>query len=218
MLAGDSDASIQSSALGRLTFAVPRTFVMGDVDQIVGRAFERALGRLSALGARIEEIDIPPFAELPVINAKGGFSAPEALAWHSKLIAERGAGYDPRVLVRIKRGHESSAIDHVELIAARRKFISQVAALVSDFDAMLIPTTPIAPPPIAALEKDEDYGRINLLALRNPSVINVLDGCAISLPMNEPDEPPVGLMLAGLGGADRALLRHAAAVEAALRG
>lgn len=217
VLAGEEERPLVPSRLKQLRLAVPRTFVMGDVDNTVGRAFERALSRLAAAGALIEEIDVAPFARLPAINAKGGFSAPEALAWHRELIAAKGAGYDPRVLVRIKRGLESSAVDHVELIAARARFIAEVAALVRDYDALAMPTTPIAPPPIAALDKDDDYSRINMLVLRNPSVINVLDGCAISVPMHEAGEPPVGLMLAGLGGSDHALLRHAAAVEAALQ-
>ena len=215
-MAGAPETKFDPSFLRHLRFAIPRTFVMGDVDAMAGRAFNRALSRLSAAGARVEEIEVPPFAELPVINAKGGFSAPEAMAWHRKLIAAKGAGYDPRVLVRIKRGEDSSAIDHVELIAARTRFIAAVSALIRDYDAMLMPTTPITPPPIAALDRDEDYTRINMLVLRNPSVINFLDGCAISVPMHLPDEPPVGLMLAGLGGSDRTLLAHAAAVEAAL--
>lgn len=216
IIAGELATQLSPSSLKRLSFAAPRTFVMGDVDATVGRAFQRTLSALSTAGARIEEIDVHPFAELPVINAKGGFSAPEAMAWHRKLIAAKGTDYDPRVLVRIKRGEEATAIDHVELIAARARFIAQVAALVGDYDAMLMPTTPIAPPPIAALDRDEDYTRINMLVLRNPSVINVLDGCAISLPMHRPDEPPVGLMMAALGGRDHALFRHAAAIEAVL--
>lgn len=216
VLAGLPDAPLEPASIKHLRFAVPRTFVMGDVDSVVGAALSRALSKLSAAGARIEEIDVPPFAELPVINAKGGFSAPEALWWHRTLIAAKGDGYDPRVLVRIMRGQEASAVDHVELLAARTAFIARVAGLMCDWDGLLMPTTPIAAPPIAALERDEDYTRVNMLVLRNPSVINVLDGCAISLPMHVDGEPPVGLMLAGLGGTDAALLRHAAAIEAVL--
>jgi aspartyl-tRNA(Asn)/glutamyl-tRNA(Gln) amidotransferase subunit A len=50
--------------------------------------------------------------------------------------------------------------------------------------------------------------------LRNPTVANFLDGCAISLPCHEPGTAPVGLMLMGAAGGDRRLLTLAAAVEA----
>jgi aspartyl-tRNA(Asn)/glutamyl-tRNA(Gln) amidotransferase subunit A len=43
-----------------------------------------------------------------------------------------------------------------------------------------------------------------------------MDGCAISVPAARPPEPPVGVMLAALGGRDRRLIAIAAAVEAAL--
>jgi aspartyl-tRNA(Asn)/glutamyl-tRNA(Gln) amidotransferase subunit A len=52
--------------------------------------------------------------------------------------------------------------------------------------------------------------------LRNPTVVNALDGCAISLPCHEPEQAPVGLMLAGIGGSDVRLLSIAACVEEAL--
>ena len=68
----------------------------------------------------------------------------------------------------------------------------------------------------ADLEDDAAYGRVNLLTLRNPSVINMLDGCAISLPISDPGDAPVGLSLAACGGQDRHLLRVAQAVERCL--
>jgi aspartyl-tRNA(Asn)/glutamyl-tRNA(Gln) amidotransferase subunit A len=44
----------------------------------------------------------------------------------------------------------------------------------------------------------------------------MIDGCAISLPIDQLDEAPVGLMVAGAHGADRAILAIAAAIEARL--
>jgi len=52
--------------------------------------------------------------------------------------------------------------------------------------------------------------------LRNPSLINFLDGCALSIPCHRPGEAPVGLMLAAAGGADQRLLALGLALEAAL--
>ena len=44
-------------------------------------------------------------------------------------------------------------------------------------------------------ERDDAFFRVNGLLLRNPSVINMLDGCALSLPCHLPGELPVGLMV-----------------------
>ena len=85
------------------------------------------------------------------------------------------------------------------------------------YDAMLLPTTPTVPPRLDACGDDAEYGRLNLLALRNPTVINMIDGCAVSLPVHERGGPPVGLMLAACHGQDARLLQMAGAVERLLQ-
>jgi aspartyl-tRNA(Asn)/glutamyl-tRNA(Gln) amidotransferase subunit A len=49
--------------------------------------------------------------------------------------------------------------------------------------------------------------------LRNPTVVNLLDGCGISIPMHENGEPPTGLMVAAGAGEDDALFRIGAWIE-----
>ena len=49
--------------------------------------------------------------------------------------------------------------------------------------------------------------------LRNSTVVNILDGCAVSVPIHEPGEPPTGIMVAGRGGRDADVLRTAAWIE-----
>jgi aspartyl-tRNA(Asn)/glutamyl-tRNA(Gln) amidotransferase subunit A len=53
--------------------------------------------------------------------------------------------------------------------------------------------------------------------LRNCTLINMIDGCAISLPAHREGEVPVGLMLASTGGNDRSLFELAAGIEGAIR-
>ena len=174
-------------------------------------------GRHDPAGARVAEIDIPELADIPTINAKGGFAPPESYTWHRTLIESSAARYDPRVLVRIQRGATQSAADYIELLAARKAFIKAVERRTARYDALLMPTTPIIPPRIAALESDDEFFRTNGLVLRNPAVINLLDGCAISIPNHEEGAPPTGLMLACRGGLDHQLLRCAAAAENIVR-
>ena len=61
-------------------------------------------------------------------------------------------------------------------------------------------------PPIAAFAEDEDFWRLNMLILRNTSIINFLDRCAITLPILRRATAPVGLMIVGGHGEDRRLL------------
>jgi aspartyl-tRNA(Asn)/glutamyl-tRNA(Gln) amidotransferase subunit A len=80
----------------------------------------------------------------------------------------------------------------------------------------VFPAVAMAAPRLADLEDEAAHQQANALALRNTSLVNFFDGCAISLPMHEPDEAPAGLMLACKSGDDGLLLTLAALVEGVL--
>jgi aspartyl-tRNA(Asn)/glutamyl-tRNA(Gln) amidotransferase subunit A len=185
-------------------------------DAGVTAAFERAVARLSAAGARITPLHVPQLADIPAANATGGFAASEAFAWHRPLLAAKRDRYDPRILARIERGGLMSAADYITLRAERARIIAAFAARTAAFDAVLLPTCPLIPPALAEVAEEAEYNRINLLLLRNTAVGNFLDRCAISLPCQAPGEAPVGLMLMGEHGGDARLFAVAQAVEAAL--
>jgi aspartyl-tRNA(Asn)/glutamyl-tRNA(Gln) amidotransferase subunit A len=200
-----------------LRLGLPRgTFLTDGMDGTVAAVFGRTLTRLSAAGAQIIEFDLPELAELPAVNATGGFAASEAWAWHRRLCTEQGDRYDPRILKRIQRGERMSAADYVELVNARARIIAAVAPRTAPFDAVIGPTCPLVPPRIADVEEEGEYNRINMALLRNTSVGNFLDRCSISIPCQAEGEPPVGLMLTGEHMGDARLFQVAAAVEAAL--
>jgi len=201
-----------------MRLAVPTTVVLDELEDAVARTFERALETLSRQGALIERIAVPEFHDVGVMNAKGGFAAAESYAWHRYLIASKGDIYDPRVASRIMRGESQNAADYIDLLGARRSLIARIAVRLAPYDAIILPTTANTPPRIADLADDKAFTHANLLALRNCSLINVIDGCAISLPAHREGEVPVGLMLAATGGADRHIFELAAGIEAVIRG
>lgn len=220
VIAGEEDPQpLPHRSVAGLRLGLPRgTFLTEDMEPAVSAAFERALARLSAAGARIEVFDLPELDEISLVNATGGFAASEAWEWHRGLIARAGDRYDPRILARIRRGERMAAADYVALVNARARIIAAVARRTSAYDAIIGPTCPLVPPPVVAVEEEREYNRINMLLLRNTAVGNFLDRCSISLPVHRPGEAPVGLMLTGEAMADRPLLTVAAAVEAVLAG
>ncbi|HEU0150385.1 MAG TPA: amidase [Bradyrhizobium sp.] len=217
VLADEPIAALSPRPIKGLRLAVPTTVVLDGVDDAVSATFERVLDTLSKHGALIERIEMPEFLDVGVINAKGGFSPAEAYAWHRYLITSKGDIYDPRVASRILRGETISAADYIEILAARRSLITRAAARIAPYDALVMPTTPNTPPKIADLADDQAFSRENLRALRNPSMINNIDGCSISLPAHREGEIPVGLMLAQSAGNDRRLFEIAAGVESVIR-
>ncbi|GGC60845.1 amidase [Chelatococcus reniformis] len=218
VLAGDAAAPVVPLGPAGLRLAVPTTVVLDDLGPEVAAAFEQALAALERAGALVSRIAVPEFAEVGAMNAKGGLAAAESYAWHRGLIAEAGASYDPRVLSRIEKGAAQSAADYLDLLAARRGLIARVEARFATYDAIVMPTVASLPPRIADLATDEAFGRANARALRNASLINLIDGCAISLPVAAAGGAPVGLTIAGLARADHKVFAMAAAVEAFLAG
>ncbi|EON20475.1 amidase [Cupriavidus necator H16] len=194
--------------------AIPRQVLLDDLDPVVARAFDRALGRLSAAGVQLEHVDLPELGELAGLNAQGGFSSAEAFAIHRHLLAARRDLYDPRVASRIDRGANVSAADYIDLGRARLDWIARMEARLARFDAVVCPTVPMVAPEIAPLRTDDaQFFRVNALLLRNTSAFNFLDGCSISLPCHAPDELPVGLMLSHGPMRDAGLLGTALALE-----
>ena len=141
----------------------------------------------------------------------------EANQHHRRRMAEQGGLYDPRVARRIELGEAISAADYLDCIERRKAMIRQFAEGFAGFDAVLLPTTLNTPPALAELGEDADYLRFNAMSLRNTSVGNFLNGCAISLPMHNEGEAPCGLMAMAPWGMDAALFGVAAALEAALK-
>src|SRR6202012_2880358 len=217
VLADEPPPAITPRPIKGMRLAVPVTVALDDLDDAVARTFERALATLSRAGALIEHIEAPEFLDVGMINAKGGFAAAESYAWHRYLLTSKGDVYDPRVSLRIRRGEHISAAEYIDLLNARRSLIARIDVRLAPYDALVMPTTANTPPRIADLADDKAFTKENLRSLRNCTLINMIDGCAISLPCHREGEVPVGLMLASSGGADRRIFELAAAMEGAIR-
>jgi amidase/aspartyl-tRNA(Asn)/glutamyl-tRNA(Gln) amidotransferase subunit A len=162
---------------------------------------------------------LPELAEVTSINAAGGFAPVESWAWHRARLATREAQYDPRVALRIRRGAAMSAADYLDLVRARRDWIGRMERALAGFDAVLSPTVPCLAPQLAPLVADDAaFFAANGLLLRNPSVVNLLDGCALTLPCQSPGELPVGLMAWSTAMRDDSVLDAGLAIESALAG
>ena len=217
----DRRVTLAGKPLSASRFAVARTLMQDGLDESVALAFDNSLRVLRAAGAQVIEIPLAELSELANINASGGLSAAESYAWHRELIANKQALYDPRVALRILKGASMSAADYIDLVAARHNWIGRMNVLLAGFDAVLSPTVPMVAPPLAGLiDDDVNFFRVNGLLLRNTAVVNMLDGCAISVPCFAPPHKatqlPVGLMLWQAALHDDALLDTSLQVEAAL--
>jgi aspartyl-tRNA(Asn)/glutamyl-tRNA(Gln) amidotransferase subunit A len=205
-------------ALKGMRLGVPQDFVLEGLDVQVAKAFERSLSRLALAGARIEKVVTPHFLEIPSLFAAGTIANAEAFALHTRLgLLERGDLYDPMVRVRIEMAARMSARDLIELHRARTRLVVETARLTSGLDALVLPATANVAPKYADIADAAAFAKVNGLALRNTSLFNFLDRCALSIPMQAEGELPCGLMVVGEHGGDMRLLALGESIEAVLR-
>jgi aspartyl-tRNA(Asn)/glutamyl-tRNA(Gln) amidotransferase subunit A len=148
------------------------------------------------------------------MGARGSIASVECYAHHRRLgLLDRRELYDPNVFTRIEAAGGMSAADYLDFLAAREALIADANRRCRRFDALVTPTTAVLAPRLGDVADPTAFARLNQLALRNPAVVNLLDRCAVTLPMAIEGPAPVGLMLIGETLGDARLLAIAEAVE-----
>ena len=217
VLAGEPDRTPLAPEAGTLRLGVLSNYVLDGMDKVVASAYQAALDSLAKSGVQLVDVTLPDLERLPTLNARGGIVAAEAYRHHADLLAERYDLYDPRVNVRLIKAREQDSGEYEDLLRIRAEMIEAAAKITEPFDALVMPTVPIVPPRFSEFDDDSEYGRLNLLTLRNPTIGNFLDRCAISIPMTPRGEAPAGLMLMGPAMGDAALFDCATIVEQIVR-
>jgi len=218
IMAGEVSQPVAPAPLGGLRLGIPQGFPLDGLDSTVSGAWSDALRHLSARGVKLSDEPMPLFDEMVRVNGLGGFAPPEALAIHRDRLTRRGGDVDPNIRARIERAKTMTASDYVEMSQARLALTRAMAARLAWLDALVLPTTPIAAPTIEEVAAPEVFARKNMMLLRNTSMVNFFDLCAISLPLPRRDGLAVGLMLVARNGDDARLFQIAAAVEKSLAG
>lgn len=219
---GLSASSVTRGALSGVSLVVPETVFFDGAEEGVVTAFEAALARLGAAGAKIRRQAFPIFTELFDLMAKyGPLVTAEALALHyDRVNGPDAAEMDPRVVSRTRMGEKTSMTGYIAILDARERMIAAMAQSVAPGEILVSPTLPHVAPPIAPLLKDDDlFFKTNGKTLRNTLIGNFFDWCGVSIPCGTGDAGmPVGLLLSGLPNADEHLLGIALAAEETVRG
>jgi aspartyl-tRNA(Asn)/glutamyl-tRNA(Gln) amidotransferase subunit A len=210
VMAGEAFSLLEPVTLAGLRFGIAEGLPLDRLDDTVRAAFAAALGRLDGAGVRLSRETLALFDDMAEINAKGGIAPPEACAIHRDRMARRAADIDPNVRIRIERGCAVTEADYTAMLRDRVRLVQAMDARLCTLDALVMPTTAIVAPTIAEVADPKVFSACNAAVLRNTSIGNFFDLCAISLPL--PAALPVGLMLMARNGHDRRLLNIAAAV------
>jgi len=211
-LEGKQAADLNATTLDGMHFAVLETVAMDDVRDAPRAAFQSTKERLIAAGAEITTIEIPEIAE--AFGFAGPLFTADSYAWWRPLVDANPEKMFPQIYDRIRAGADVMAADYIVFWHRLREIRSVYAEKVAQFDAVIMPSSPIIPPNAQRLLDEEAYYVTeNLLALRNTRVANLMDVPSITLPTGVPS---CGVMLNGHNMCEERLLRVAAAAEAAL--
>jgi aspartyl-tRNA(Asn)/glutamyl-tRNA(Gln) amidotransferase subunit A len=211
VMAGETFVPLERIEIAGLRLAVAVGLPLERLDETVAGAFSAAMARLSSAGMNVLPGEFAQFDDMTAINNRGGISPPEACVVHRDRMKRRAADIDPNVRARIERGCAVTAEDYADMFRKRTQLVAAMDEKLKAFDVIAMPTTSIVAPTIAEVADPSVFAARNMAVLRNTSIINFFDLCAVSLPL--PDTAlPVGLMLAARNGQDRMLLRIADAV------
>jgi len=195
----------------RFVLGLPKEFFFDVVSRDVNARFREALRRWQKAGHKINDVSIPL---LTATEEAGNHVAwPEATQFHqqSGWFPARATEYSDDVSARLEMGAKVSAIEYLNALETRKRFIHQLEGALSQagVDALVVPTTPITAPRIG--EESTEIGekqhptRALLLRLNRPA--NLSGSPAISVPCGADIAGlPVGLQLIGTPSSDLKIL------------
>src|SRR6059036_2073852 len=202
----------------QVRLGISREFFFESLDSEIETAVNEAIGVLRKLAASTKEIALPvnSITDRTVIAA-------EAYAYHADFVAKKPEQYQPPTLAQIRGGADIRTVDYIMAhreLARLRRGIRQMFETV---DAIVTPTTPIAPPTIAAFDSayrdpavPNSISDIRRLTLRNTSPFNKYGLPTISVPCGfTRNGLPIGLQISGPNGGEAAILQLAHAYEQA---
>ena len=214
VMSGEAPWPLQPRPLSGLRIGIMKGMPFDNIDGTVAKAWEGAVAALGKAGAKLSDETIELIPDMIAANAKGGFAPTEAFAIHRDRLDRRAGDIDQNIRARIERGGTVPAYDYIDMAQERARLIRAMDTRLTAIDVLALPTCPIVAPRLDEVATPETFGRNNMLLLRNTSMANFFDLCAISLPLPRVrDGLSAGFMLVARNGADRHLLNIAAAVE-----
>ncbi len=219
IMAGETPVLPEALSLKGLRIALPKGYLLADMEPDVAKHFEATVALLEKAGAVIADLEVDDLIQrLREATRVGSIAGIEASHVHaSTWLGDPDANVDLRVkrplAVRVKVPMET----YRGIMETRAALVREMDERLSGFDMFATPATPIVAPTIASVSNDEaEYDRVEGLLLRDTQVGNQFDLCSITVPMPGMSLP-TGFMLTARGGTDKRLLAAALSVEKLLR-
>jgi aspartyl-tRNA(Asn)/glutamyl-tRNA(Gln) amidotransferase subunit A len=200
-----------------LRVGVPKEFFFDDIDPEIEAAVRAGITLMESEGASVRDVSMPWVALGRTINI--ALLGSEAAALHREIVQTRGDELSPAIRARLESAIVMPATGYIDAQRARRGFIEQMDAAMSDLDVLVTPSVPIQTPTIAectppAGSPDAPGGA------RLTDFTGVFDTTGQpSLSLNcgfTRDGMPIGMMINGRAFDEVSVLRSGAAFERAV--
>ncbi len=209
---------------GRLATVSPADFNIGvcdwyfdDCDPGVAEGVKTALDEFAAAGARISAVKLPELAEADEMFRGGGLAAPEFAGFINNEMTAFRDDLDPNVAARFEKMESVEAGEYMARCNLRFEIAARVRGSMTGFDAVVGPTIAITPPIVDDVADPKGYHRHNMATARNTSTVNMLDLCAVTMPVAlDAAGMPVGLHIICPLGEDETALAIALSAEKVL--
>jgi aspartyl-tRNA(Asn)/glutamyl-tRNA(Gln) amidotransferase subunit A len=183
----------------------------------IAEGVKAAIDELTGAGARLTRIALPEAGEARRRFVTGALFGVEGLSFIEENYPDRLETLDPNIGARFDVARKVAATDY---FTEKRKIEELAAAAhhkLRHVDVLVAPTVPLTPPTVEAVADHKVYGHANGMMTRNTQPINLLELCAITLPVAlDADGMPVGMQLIAGHGEEDKLLAAALACEQAL--
>ncbi len=181
-----------------------------ECEPAVWERVQEAAGAFRSLGARLEREDLSWLADLAQANVR--MTQADAAAFHRERLAERPEGFGDDVRARLEMGAALSSTDYALARRTQAEGRRRFEAFFEKYDVLLLPTTPVAAPPIEGTEAVQAARRLT----RFTAPFNLTGLPALSLPCGLAEGLPVGLQIVAGPWQERKVLAAAQALEGVL--
>jgi aspartyl-tRNA(Asn)/glutamyl-tRNA(Gln) amidotransferase subunit A len=210
--------ALDATRVEGLRIAIPACTIWEACQPDIAEVLEGALEELEAEGAELSKVVGTILDDAVDLYMTGGIGKAECHAFLTSRLPDWLDLLHPTVGRRLENPTPLDSAEYRAALSKQRHLAAFADTLFGDADVLVLPANSITPPPVAEVEADlERYVEVNVATLRPTCPANLLELCALSLPVGrDAAGMPVGLQLVARGGDDEALLGMALAMERVL--